>query len=218
MSTMTTLSPVMPIAPLWAPAAWLRGSCELAISAYQRWLSPHKGYCCAHRVLHQGESCSQYVKRAIAVGGVRQAFGLARARFEDCGRAAIRLARRQRRAELLASHAHAGVPCAAIAVAAEPDDETRRRQDELHDAAHEVADAGAEVAESVAEEAVSAALEAVGSAIADLFGAAAEAAGQGFAAAGEVLAGGLDLGGAACEAAAGAGGECCMGAACGCAF
>jgi putative component of membrane protein insertase Oxa1/YidC/SpoIIIJ protein YidD len=54
------------------------------ITAYQRYLSPLKGFSCAHRVLHQGESCSQYVKRTILEQGLSDALPQTRQRFRDC--------------------------------------------------------------------------------------------------------------------------------------
>ncbi|MDX2228460.1 MAG: membrane protein insertion efficiency factor YidD [Leptolyngbyaceae cyanobacterium bins.349] len=54
------------------------------ITAYQKWISPHKGFVCAHRVLHRGESCSQYAKRVILEQGVWNAIPLMQERFEDC--------------------------------------------------------------------------------------------------------------------------------------
>jgi putative component of membrane protein insertase Oxa1/YidC/SpoIIIJ protein YidD len=55
-----------------------------AITGYQRYLSPHKGFRCAHRVLHQGESCSQYVKREVQEEGLRLALRRSRLRFAEC--------------------------------------------------------------------------------------------------------------------------------------
>ena len=54
------------------------------ITAYQRYLSPLKGYSCAHRVLHHGESCSQYVKRTILERGLSDAWPQTQQRFRDC--------------------------------------------------------------------------------------------------------------------------------------
>jgi putative component of membrane protein insertase Oxa1/YidC/SpoIIIJ protein YidD len=54
------------------------------ITAYQKYLSPLKGFSCAHRVLHQGESCSQYVKRTILERGLSDALPQTRQRFRDC--------------------------------------------------------------------------------------------------------------------------------------
>jgi putative component of membrane protein insertase Oxa1/YidC/SpoIIIJ protein YidD len=48
-----------------------------AIGGYQKYVSPHKGFSCAHRLLYGGESCSQYVKGAIAQNGLSRAI--------DCG-------------------------------------------------------------------------------------------------------------------------------------
>jgi putative component of membrane protein insertase Oxa1/YidC/SpoIIIJ protein YidD len=54
------------------------------ITAYQKYLSPLKGFSCAHRVLHRGESCSQYVKRTILERGLSDALPETRQRFRDC--------------------------------------------------------------------------------------------------------------------------------------
>jgi putative component of membrane protein insertase Oxa1/YidC/SpoIIIJ protein YidD len=58
-----------------------------AIAGYQRYISPHKGFICAHRVLYGGESCSQYIKRVIAQEGLNVAFRKSRARFKACKQA-----------------------------------------------------------------------------------------------------------------------------------
>jgi Putative membrane protein insertion efficiency factor len=63
-----------------------------AITGYQRYLSPYKGFRCAHRVLHQGESCSQYVKREVQAEGLLVALRRSRSvsgresrvRFAEC--------------------------------------------------------------------------------------------------------------------------------------
>ena len=54
------------------------------ITAYQNYLSPFKGFSCAHRVLHGTESCSQYVKRTILERGLSDAWPNSRQRFRDC--------------------------------------------------------------------------------------------------------------------------------------
>ncbi|HAZ49213.1 MAG TPA: hypothetical protein DDW76_23430 [Cyanobacteria bacterium UBA11369] len=51
-----------------------------SIKAYQRYISPHKGFSCAHRLLYGGESCSGYIKGA-AQKGLLQALSSARERF-----------------------------------------------------------------------------------------------------------------------------------------
>ncbi|OCQ97020.1 hypothetical protein BCD64_15650 [Nostoc sp. MBR 210] len=57
------------------------------ITGYQKHISPHKGFACAHRILYGGESCSQYIKRVIAQEGLRMAFIKSRQRFQDCKQA-----------------------------------------------------------------------------------------------------------------------------------
>lgn len=54
------------------------------IAVYQKQISPHKGFSCAHRVLQGGESCSQYIKQAILTHGLADALPLIRQRFQDC--------------------------------------------------------------------------------------------------------------------------------------
>lgn len=64
----------------------VRPSCAVAglITTYQKYLSPLKGFSCAHRVLHEGESCSQYVKQTILQRGLSDAWPDSRQRFRDC--------------------------------------------------------------------------------------------------------------------------------------
>lgn len=66
-----------------------------SINLYQKYLSPHKGYCCAHRVLHSGDSCSEYVKKMFLEQDLNQAIQLSRRRFTECGEAAEILASRK---------------------------------------------------------------------------------------------------------------------------
>ena len=79
-------------------AAW-------SIRQYQRRLSPYKGFVCAHRVLHQGESCSQYVLRIVQARGVSFAIRAASVRFRHCREAALLLAKNRRFEEQLAADA-----------------------------------------------------------------------------------------------------------------
>lgn len=76
------------------------------IEFYQRRISPRKGFVCAHRVLHGGESCSQFGHRAVAEVGVLPAIRLLNARFGECRAAAMLLAQR-RLEEQLADEAEA---------------------------------------------------------------------------------------------------------------
>ena len=65
------------------------------IWAYQRYLSPRKGWRCAHAVLHGGTGCSGYAKQAIRDRGLGAALPAIRARFRDCKAAhGVLLARR----------------------------------------------------------------------------------------------------------------------------
>ncbi|XHS76805.1 membrane protein insertion efficiency factor YidD [Burkholderiaceae bacterium UC74_6] len=66
----------------------------LAIRAYQRFISPYKGFCCAYRV-HTGRcSCSEFGRRAVARKGVFTGLMLIDARLQRCGEMHRRHARR----------------------------------------------------------------------------------------------------------------------------
>jgi putative component of membrane protein insertase Oxa1/YidC/SpoIIIJ protein YidD len=56
-----------------------------AIRGYQRWISPHKGFCCALRAITGGDSCSAYGYQAIERFGLRRGLGLLGRRLELCG-------------------------------------------------------------------------------------------------------------------------------------
>ena len=56
-----------------------------AISAYQRYLSPHKGFCCAYRVHTGHQSCSALGFRAVRRYGVLAGLGILRRRIYLCG-------------------------------------------------------------------------------------------------------------------------------------
>jgi uncharacterized protein len=56
-----------------------------AIHAYQRWLSPHKGFVCAFRVHTGRDSCSAYGYRVIGRDGVPAGLALLRRRLAACG-------------------------------------------------------------------------------------------------------------------------------------
>ncbi len=63
----------------------------LAISGYQQYISPHKGFCCAHRLLTGEPSCSEYIKRAIIAQGLLHAWGDIRQRLQACKASARQL-------------------------------------------------------------------------------------------------------------------------------
>jgi putative component of membrane protein insertase Oxa1/YidC/SpoIIIJ protein YidD len=56
-----------------------------AIRGYQRWISPHKGFCCALRAATGGGSCSAYGYLVIERFGLRRGLGLLQRRLELCG-------------------------------------------------------------------------------------------------------------------------------------
>lgn len=65
------------------------------ISLYQQYLSPLKGFCCAHRARYGEESCSAYVKRILYEQDLLTAFKLTHQRFQACGQASLELARQK---------------------------------------------------------------------------------------------------------------------------
>jgi putative component of membrane protein insertase Oxa1/YidC/SpoIIIJ protein YidD len=70
---------------------------DAAIRGYQRWISPYKGFRCAHRHLHGGHSCSEFARLAVLEQGVLAALPDIRIQFRECREAALFL-RHQRRA------------------------------------------------------------------------------------------------------------------------
>ncbi|MEH1849417.1 MAG: membrane protein insertion efficiency factor YidD [Nostoc sp.] len=58
-----------------------------SITAYQKYISPSKGFCCSHRLLHGGNSCSNYVKRMLNEQKLHQAVQSSIKRFQDCAAA-----------------------------------------------------------------------------------------------------------------------------------
>ena len=58
-----------------------------AINGYQKHISPHNGFACAHTILYGGESCSQYIKQVVAKEGLKAAFINSRERFQACKQA-----------------------------------------------------------------------------------------------------------------------------------
>lgn len=55
-----------------------------AIRAYQRYVSPWKGFSCAYRVLTGGDSCSAYGYKVIARHGLRPGLALLQRRLDNC--------------------------------------------------------------------------------------------------------------------------------------
>ena len=65
----------------------LRLVATTSISGYQKYISPYKGFRCAHRALHGGESCSEYIKNAIATQGLVAGIKISSQRFKACEQA-----------------------------------------------------------------------------------------------------------------------------------
>ena len=63
----------------------------ILIRGYQRWISPLKGYCCAHNVLHRRGTCSHFGLSAISKSGLVRGLGDLRIRLSDCRDAARHL-------------------------------------------------------------------------------------------------------------------------------
>jgi len=58
------------------------------ITAYQRFISPHKGFVCAYRVCHGGQSCSAHAKAAFRQHGLVVGWRHMWRRFVLCAQAA----------------------------------------------------------------------------------------------------------------------------------
>jgi putative component of membrane protein insertase Oxa1/YidC/SpoIIIJ protein YidD len=69
--------------------ALTRRSAAALIAGYQQHLSPRKGFECAYRLLHGGESCSQYIKRTILEVGLIEAVRASRHRLQACKSASL---------------------------------------------------------------------------------------------------------------------------------
>lgn len=56
----------------------------LFIGLYQTYISPYKGYRCAHGVYYQGDSCSGAIKKIIQRRGVVKGYKDIRSQFQRC--------------------------------------------------------------------------------------------------------------------------------------
>jgi putative component of membrane protein insertase Oxa1/YidC/SpoIIIJ protein YidD len=63
-----------------------------AVSGYQRFVSPFKGFGCAYRHCTRRSSCSAFAKRVFARRGVSGGLGLLLLRLQACAAAAATLA------------------------------------------------------------------------------------------------------------------------------
>ncbi|MCL1473753.1 membrane protein insertion efficiency factor YidD [Argonema antarcticum A004/B2] len=72
------------------------------ISGYQKSISPKKGFACPHRLLHGGESCSDYVKNILTEQSLVSALESSIQRFRNCALASK---------TLTSAHTNAGFRC-----------------------------------------------------------------------------------------------------------
>ena len=63
------------------------------IVLYQQYISPHKGYCCAHSALHGKLSCSSWAIHILKKQKINLFFPLMRRRFQACNQAHENLGR-----------------------------------------------------------------------------------------------------------------------------
>jgi putative component of membrane protein insertase Oxa1/YidC/SpoIIIJ protein YidD len=70
-----------------------------AIGVYQRYISPYKGFRCAHRVYCRGLSCSEFAQQVIHENGLLNAIPKIRRRFCECREAYVALQSLQAGAE-----------------------------------------------------------------------------------------------------------------------
>lgn len=65
----------------------LRAAAATAINGYQRYISPYKGYRCAHGALHGGDTCSAWGRRIVLRFGLLAFLPLMLRRFRACAQA-----------------------------------------------------------------------------------------------------------------------------------
>ncbi|MDJ0974085.1 MAG: membrane protein insertion efficiency factor YidD [Planctomycetota bacterium] len=68
-------------------ATVLTAVCTALIRAYQRWISPRKGWRCAHAAVNGGPSCSAFALQALRENAMHDAVAAVRSRFRACARA-----------------------------------------------------------------------------------------------------------------------------------
>jgi putative component of membrane protein insertase Oxa1/YidC/SpoIIIJ protein YidD len=83
----------------WQPGVVLAGA---AITGYQRFISPYKGFRCAYGALHGGPGCSEAVRRLIEAYGLLASWPKVRERFAQCRQAALTLRLHAARAHAMA--------------------------------------------------------------------------------------------------------------------
>ncbi|WP_194866988.1 membrane protein insertion efficiency factor YidD [Pseudoalteromonas sp. PPB1] len=91
----------------------------LLIRFYQRFLSPYKGFRCAHAVVYQGTSCSQAVLDIVKKDGVWLGYQQIKSRMHACEQAYITLQQsdNQDKRKNKESRCDCGDPCAGCDIA-----------------------------------------------------------------------------------------------------
>ena len=69
----------------------LRSVVLLGVGFYQRYLSPHKGFSCAHKRLYGGTSCSEYFRLAVQHRDLSDSIPLFQKRLRACKGASLSL-------------------------------------------------------------------------------------------------------------------------------
>lgn len=64
---------------------YICGLCAGVIRGYQHYVSPYKGFMCAHRALQGGMSCSAYALEQFQTKKLWEAYTAMRARMRECG-------------------------------------------------------------------------------------------------------------------------------------
>lgn len=62
-----------------------------AIVFYKRKISPRKGYICAYRIFHGGQSCSTIILNSIQARGVIRSISVSLKQFKECSVASKKL-------------------------------------------------------------------------------------------------------------------------------
>lgn len=69
----------------------LRSVVLLGVDFYQRYLSPYKGFSCAHKRVYGGTSCSEYFRLAVQYQGLSDSIPLFQQRLRACKGASLSL-------------------------------------------------------------------------------------------------------------------------------
>lgn len=107
----TWIFPALNILEKWQLLHLINPIFVKVVRLYQKWISPHKGFACAHRKLHQTSSGSEFFALNLPHYGVPRAISKQIERFQDCKEARHML--QVQNAQL--SHLNLGSPLASQA-------------------------------------------------------------------------------------------------------